>query len=67
MKLPVTISICIILFLAGCSGNMNRALYEGIQSQNEVGKTPAERAISPAPNYDAYHSERDKLINTKDQ
>lgn len=49
------------ILMTGCSNNTNRALYESIQNQNEVGKTPAERAISPAPSYKDYQSERESL------
>ncbi|HUX89216.1 MAG TPA: hypothetical protein VMV48_00810 [Gallionellaceae bacterium] len=38
-----------VLLLAGCSSNVNRAFYEGIKSQNEVNKTPSERAMTPTP------------------
>jgi hypothetical protein len=50
-----------VIFLTACSSNMNRALYEGIQNQNEINKSPAERAISPTPNYKDYQSERENL------
>lgn len=49
------------LLLAGCSSNANRALYEGIKTQNEVNKTPAERAMNPTPSYDAYRKEKENL------
>lgn len=51
-----------LLLLAGCSGNVNRAFYEGIKSQNEAYKTPTERANAPStPSYDSYQKERERL------
>lgn len=55
---------CIFLagtLLTGCSSNVNRALYESIKTQNEVYKTPSERAMTPAPSYDTYQKERDGM------
>lgn len=51
----------VFLLLSGCSGNMNRSLYEGIKLQNEANKTPGERAITPTPSYDSYQKERENL------
>ena len=61
MKLLTQAILLSGLLLLGCSSNVNRALYESIKNQNEVGKTPAERAISPTPSYDAYKKERETL------
>lgn len=61
MKWYITAILLSGIFLTACSSNMNRALYEGIQNQNEVGKSPAERAISPTPSYKDYQSERENL------
>lgn len=36
-----------------------RNLYEGIKSQNDAHRTPQERAMTPAPSYDAYKKERE--------
>lgn len=46
---------------AGCSGKMNRAFYEGIKTQNEAKKTPAEHAMAPTPSFDNYRKERESL------
>lgn len=37
-----------------------RNLYEGIKSQNDAQRTPQERAMTPAPGYDAYKKERER-------
>ena len=51
-----------LIFLAACSNNVNRGLYEGFKSQNDGYKTPNERVTSPpAPSYDVYKKERDRL------
>jgi DNA-binding SARP family transcriptional activator len=47
-----------LLMLAGCA-DPARNLYEGIQSQRDAARTPMERAMEPAPTYDAYRKERD--------
>lgn len=49
------------ILLAGCSGTIDRAFYEGIKSQNEGYKTPDERAMNPGPSYDTYSKERESL------
>lgn len=50
-----------LLVFSGCSNNAQRALYEGIKTQNEINKTPAERAITPTPSYETYRKERESL------
>jgi len=42
-----------LLLLAGCA-DPARNLYEGIRSNNEAKRTPAERAAQPSPDYDSY-------------
>ncbi len=61
MLLPVKTILLALLLLAGCSNNTRQALYESIRTQNEVNKTPAERAITPSPGYREYESERESL------
>ena len=45
--------------LSACRGDPYQPLYEGIKGQNESQRTPQERAMTPAPSYDAYKKERD--------
>ncbi len=47
-----------VLGLAACS-DPSRSLYEGIKSSNDAKRTPNERAMTPAPNYDEYKKERE--------
>jgi len=42
-----------LLLLAACA-DPARNLYEGIRSNNEAKRTPAERAVQPSPDYDSY-------------
>lgn len=46
--------------LASCSSDPYQGLYEGIKAQNEARRTPQERAMTPAPSYDAYKKEREQ-------
>lgn len=59
-KFPLPL-LFIFLALSGCSNNAQRALYEGIQTQNEINKSPAERALKPTPSYETYRKERESL------
>ena len=47
-----------VLGLTACS-DPSRNLYEGIKSSNDAKRTPNERAMTPAPSYDAYKKERE--------
>lgn len=49
-----------VLVLSACA-DPARNLYEGIKSNNDARRTPGERAITPAPSYDEYKKEREKL------
>lgn len=51
----LTISLC-----SGCSNyNFSRAVYEGVQTRDQLQSTPADRAGKPEPmNYEQYESER---------
>lgn len=46
------------LLLAACA-DPYRNLYDGIQNNNDVKRSPNERAISPTPGYDEYKKERE--------
>lgn len=46
------------LLLSACA-DPARNLYEGIKASNDAKRTPQERAMTPAPSYDAYKKERD--------
>lgn len=48
------------LLLSACGGDPYRNLYEGIKAQNDAHRTPQERAMTPAPGYDAYKKEREQ-------
>lgn len=62
MKLSIYAVLLAGLFLAGCTSDPYRGLYEGIKSQNEGYKTPTERAATPSsPSYDTYQKERESL------
>lgn len=47
-----------VLLLSACA-DPARNLYEGIKASNDAKRTPQERAMTPAPSYDAYKKERD--------
>jgi len=49
------------LLLSACSSDPYQGLYEGIKSQNEAKRTTQEKAMVPAPSYDAYKNEREKI------
>ena len=49
----------LILLSSGCSNyNFSRAVYEGVQTSNQINSTPLERINSPQMNYDQYEAER---------
>lgn len=49
-----------LLMLAACA-DPARGLYEGIQRSADAQRTPQERAMTPAPGYDAYSKERARI------
>ncbi|MEI7842474.1 MAG: hypothetical protein WCI39_05525 [Gallionellaceae bacterium] len=49
------------LMLSACSSDPYQGLYEGIKSQNEAKRSPQEKAMTPAPSYDTYKNEREKI------
>lgn len=49
------------VLLSGCSNyNFSRAVYEGVQTHNELNASPVERIKSPQMNYDQYEAERNR-------
>jgi hypothetical protein len=49
----------LILLLSGCGNyNFSRAVYEGVQTNNQLKATPAEQISNPHMNYDQYEAER---------
>ena len=61
MKRFVLVLPFLVLFLCcGCTNyNFSRALYDGIQTRDQLQSTPAERAGKPEPlNYQQYENER---------
>jgi hypothetical protein len=64
-----TTAVLIVLggcMLSACSGDPYQGLYEGIKAQNEAKRTPQERAMTPAPGYDAYKKEREQTRGNTD-
>ncbi|MFA6119949.1 MAG: hypothetical protein WCT35_09065 [Sideroxydans sp.] len=57
MKLLWTFSA---LVLVGCA-DPARNLYEGIKASNDAKRTPNEQAVTPAPSYDTYKNELEKM------
>lgn len=53
-----TLLLLAVLGLTACS-DPSRNLYEGIKSHNDARRPPAERAMTPAPDYDEYRKERE--------
>jgi hypothetical protein len=51
--------LIVVLLLAACGEDPYRGVYEGIKSNNDAKRTPAERANAPVPSYDEYKNERD--------
>lgn len=50
------LGLIVALMLAGCA-DPARNLYEGIQQNNEIKRSPQEKATTPAPSYDHYKHE----------
>lgn len=59
-RLLLTAMLLTIFLCSGCSNyNFSRAVYEGVQTRDQLQTTPAERAGKPEPmNYQQYESER---------
>jgi hypothetical protein len=49
-----------VLLVVGCA-DPARNLYEGIKANNDAKRTPNEQAVSPAPSYDTYQKELEKM------
>lgn len=58
MKIRFAALLLAGLCVSACS-DPYRNLYEGIKANNDAKRSPQERAMSPAPSYDAYKKERD--------
>jgi hypothetical protein len=52
--------------MAGCD-DPARNLFEGIRNNNEAHRTPEQREMQPAPSYDQYSKERDRLNKDSDE
>jgi len=59
--LKIVLATLSFLMLSACSSDPYQGLYEGIKQQNESRKTPQEKAMTPAPSYDTYKTEREKI------
>ena len=60
MKHLALIGLLVVL-LSGCSNyNLSRAMYEGVQTHNQLNATPSERMNNPQMNYDQYEVERNR-------
>ena len=51
------LALSALLLLAGCA-DPARNLYEGIKQSNDAKRTPMERAMTPAPDYEQYRKDR---------
>lgn len=49
-----------VLMLVGCA-DPARNLYEGIKANNDAKRTPNEQAVTPAPSYDTYQKELERV------
>jgi len=49
-----------VLMLVGCA-DPARNLYEGIKANNDAKRTPSEQAVTPAPSYDTYQKELERV------
>ena len=49
-----------VLMLVGCA-DPARNLYEGIKANNDAKRTPNEQAVTPAPSYDSYQKELERV------
>lgn len=60
MRFLLLLPLLLIFLSTGCSNyNFSRALYDGVQTHDQLQSTPAERAGKPEPlNYDQYETER---------
>ena len=54
------------LAMAGCE-DPARNLYDGIRNHNEAQRTPEQREMRPAPSYDEYTKERQRVENNDEQ
>ena len=61
MKHSVKAILVLLLLVSGCKGDPYRRVYETIKNRDDGFKSPAERAMTPTPNYGTYRSERDHL------
>lgn len=53
------LAVLAILMLCSCSNyNFSQAVYEGVQTHNQLNTTPGERLNTPQMNYDQYETER---------
>jgi hypothetical protein len=52
-------AVLMVTLCTGCSNySFSRAMYDGVQTRNQLSSTPAERAGKPELNYHEYESER---------
>ena len=55
----VAVLVLIAVILTGCAKyDFSRAMYEGIQTRDQLQSTPAERVGNPGMNYQQYDAER---------
>ena len=59
-RLLLLVTLPSIFFCSGCSNySFSKAVYEGVQTRDQLQSTPGERAGKPEPmNYQQYESER---------
>jgi hypothetical protein len=61
MKPSVITILSVFLLISGCASDPYRRVYETIRNREDGFKSPAERAMTPTPNYGTYRNERDQL------
>ena len=59
VKKPIALSL--LLSLAACGLITERGVYEGIRTQQHLDSSGKQAPPTPAPPYDQYKDERDKL------
>ena len=59
VRLLLSTTFLTLFLCVSCSNyNFSKAVYEGVQTRDQLQSTPAERAGKPDMNYQQYDSER---------
>lgn len=65
MKYSVKIILVSLLLLSACESDPYRRVYETIKMREDGFKSPAERSLSPTPNYVTYKNDREQLRHSE--